>query len=65
MTQLLPSSSQDEPKTAASTEQEGVPYGVRTLDLKVQWGSDYYRLEYLIHLLDTGRVKDAGWKRPV
>lgn len=27
-------------------------------DLKVFWGPDICRLEYLIHLVDTGRIKD-------
>jgi hypothetical protein len=27
-------------------------------DLKIFWGPEICRLEYLLHLLDTGRVKD-------
>lgn len=27
-------------------------------DLKVFWGPEICRLEYLIHLLETGRIKD-------
>ncbi|MBV9279458.1 MAG: hypothetical protein JOZ41_05210 [Chloroflexi bacterium] len=27
-------------------------------DLRVFWGPEICRLEYLIHLLDTGRIKD-------
>lgn len=26
-------------------------------DLKIVWGPDICRLEYLIHLVDTGRIK--------
>lgn len=29
-----------------------------TNDLKIFWGPDICRLEYLIHLVDTGRIKD-------
>lgn len=29
-------------------------------DLKVFWGPDICRLEYLMHLLDTGRIKDEA-----
>lgn len=27
-------------------------------DLKIFWGPDMCRLEYLVHLLETGRIKD-------
>lgn len=27
-------------------------------DIKIFWGPEICRLEYLLHLLDTGRVKD-------
>lgn len=27
-------------------------------DLKVFWGPEICRLEYLLHLMDTGRIKD-------
>ena len=30
-------------------------------DLKVFWGPEICRLEYLVHLLDTGRIKDEYW----
>ncbi|GAC1328207.1 MAG: hypothetical protein NVS2B16_00310 [Chloroflexota bacterium] len=30
-------------------------------DLKVFWGPEICRLEYLLHLLDTGRIKDPHW----
>ena len=32
-------------------------------DLKVFWGPEICRLEYLVHLLDTGRIKDEYWPR--
>ncbi len=27
-------------------------------DLRIFWGQEVYRLEYLVHLLDTGRIKE-------
>jgi hypothetical protein len=30
-------------------------------DLKIFWGPEICRLEYLVHLLDTGRIKDEYW----
>ena len=27
------------------------------VDLRLFWGAEYYRIEYLQHLVDTGRVK--------
>ncbi|MGI8827835.1 MAG: hypothetical protein ACR2JC_19835 [Chloroflexota bacterium] len=32
-------------------------------DLKVFWGAEFCRLEYLLHLLDTGRIKGPYWVR--
>ncbi len=31
-------------------------------DLKIFWGPEICRLEYLVHLLDTGRIKDEHWR---
>lgn len=31
-------------------------------DLKIFWGPEICRLEYLVHLLDTGRIKDEHWQ---
>ena len=31
-------------------------------DLRVFWGPEICRLEYLIHLLETGRIKDEYWQ---
>ena len=30
-------------------------------DLKIFWGPEICRLEYLVHLLETGRIKDPYW----
>jgi hypothetical protein len=32
-------------------------------DLKIFWGPEICRLEYLVHLLDTGRIKDEHWQK--
>ncbi|HEX6509137.1 MAG TPA: hypothetical protein VF221_16030 [Chloroflexota bacterium] len=32
-------------------------------DLKIFWGPEICRLEYLVHLLDTGRIKDEHWRK--
>jgi len=32
-------------------------------DLRVFWGPDICRLEYLIHLVETGRIKDGRPER--
>jgi hypothetical protein len=32
-------------------------------DLKIFWGPEICRLEYLVHLLDTGRIKDEYWQK--
>jgi hypothetical protein len=34
-------------------------------DLKIFWGPEICRIEYLIHLLETGRVKDDRRPRNV
>jgi hypothetical protein len=34
-------------------------------DLKLFWGAEICRLEYLVHLLDTGRIKDERRKSRV
>jgi hypothetical protein len=43
------------------TPEQGVdvPSGGETMaDLKVFWGPEICRLEYLVHLVETGRIKD-------
>ncbi len=34
------------------------PQPTEIADIKIFWGPEICRLEYLLHLLDTGRVKD-------
>jgi hypothetical protein len=36
------------------------PSSPEMADLRIFWGPEICRLEYLLHLLDTGRVKDEG-----
>jgi hypothetical protein len=61
MTYFLPSDStinSDVPPAQTST---GVAPQGEMSDLKIFWGPEICRLEYLVHLLDTGRVKDEHW----
>jgi hypothetical protein len=39
------------------------PADERMADLKIFWGPDICRLDYLIHLVDTGRIKEEGVER--
>lgn len=58
MTHYLPShtSVQPEPPDQPGTEEKAT-----MADLRVFWGPEICRIEYLVHLLDTGRVKDEYW----
>lgn len=56
---LLPGSTSDDPQPAGDDTQ--LPQGMH--DLKIFWGPEICRLEYLLHLLDTGRVKDDSFAR--
>jgi len=63
MVQYLPSGSQtnhDGNRDVVVEERVRVDY---MADLKVFWGPEICRLEYLVHLLDTGRIKDEYWPR--
>lgn len=51
--------------SSGSTWNDDVPVNLATpaeipdiADLKIFWGPDMCRLEYLMHLVDTGRIKD-------
>ncbi len=61
MTYYLPSSNPLNP--GQPTLADAKPDALEMEDLKVFWGPEICRLEYLIHLLDTGRVKDEYWPR--
>ena len=60
MTRLLPSSRPDESSrsTLPLTETETVK--TQESDAKLVFGTEFWRLEYLLHLIETGRVKDQG-----
>lgn len=55
MAYYLPASSRPEPM---SSDPQPAIEPVSMADLRVFWGPDICRLEYLIHLVDTGRIKD-------
>jgi hypothetical protein len=57
MPHYLPSSSQPERDTAPDSIVASPP-GAEMADLRVFWGPEICRLEYLVHLLDTGRIVD-------
>ncbi|MGH2443051.1 MAG: hypothetical protein ACRDFX_07810 [Chloroflexota bacterium] len=56
MTYYLPKDSSSGQSPSQAIVQE--PAEMEIADLKIFWGSEICRLEYLVHLLDTGRVKD-------
>jgi hypothetical protein len=47
----------------ASTQQLDRNPSEHLADLKIFWGPEICRLEYLVHLLDTGRIKDEHWQK--
>lgn len=40
-------------------QESSQPGAEQMADLKVFWGPEICRLEYLVHLLETGRIKDT------
>jgi hypothetical protein len=59
MTQFLPSPGPSDRQISPQAVAERVPQ--RDLaDLRIFWGPEICRLEYLLHLLETGRVKDES-----
>lgn len=59
MTHTLPPHTPMDPDKS----QEYVEEHTEMADLRVFWGPEICRLEYLVHLLETGRVKDENWPR--
>ena len=59
MTYFLPASAETDDERPNSA---GQPVE-QMADLKVFWGPEICRLEYLVHLLDTGRIKDEYWRQ--
>jgi hypothetical protein len=48
-----------------AVQQEAVAAGDSMADMRVFWGPDICRLEYLLHLVDTGRIKDESFRPSV
>lgn len=64
MTYYLPSNDAKNPPMpaqVATTEPKPECSPNDLQDLRIFWGSEICRLEYLVHLLDTGRVKYENW----
>lgn len=60
MVYYLPSSNQLNADHSSSVGADSRPLP-ELADLSVFWGPEICRLQYLIHLLDTGRIKDEYW----
>ena len=60
-----PPAGQPQMQLVASTQAAGTNPGEQLADLKIFWGPEICRLEYLVHLLDTGRIKDEYWRKSV
>ena len=61
MVYYLPSSGAVESDGQSGQSGQGTSEGVFLSELRVFWGPEICRLEYLVHLLDTGRIKDEYW----
>lgn len=62
MAYYLPSNSQPNGDSTDSDAVEAAPSAQMT-DLKIFWGPEICRIEYLLHLLDTGRIVDEQTNR--
>jgi hypothetical protein len=58
MPHYLPSSSETDNNRPPMTIPVATADSESMADLKIFWGPEICRLEYLVHLLDTGRIKD-------
>jgi hypothetical protein len=58
MTYYLPPSSDTDGRDQADAAVQEAVRQEHMADLKVFWGPEICRLEYLVHLMDTGRIKD-------
>lgn len=63
MANYLPSSGQPQMQLVARTANASIAPAPQLADLKLFWGAEICRLEYLVHLLDTGRIKDEYWRK--
>jgi hypothetical protein len=64
MTYYLSSGSSPEDKEGGEVGLKEAPSPEAMADLRVFWGPEICRLHYLVHLLDTGRIKDEYWPTP-
>jgi hypothetical protein len=58
MPHYLPSSSSSDSGEVGAVASMTPTPDAEMSDLKIFWGPEICRLEYLLHLLDTGRIKD-------
>lgn len=58
MTYYLPSSSESDGDRPREVVVHDASVPDEMTDLKIFWGPEICRLEYLLHLLDTGRIVD-------
>ncbi|GAC1443048.1 MAG: hypothetical protein NVSMB52_00920 [Chloroflexota bacterium] len=58
MAYYLPPGNKTDSDSASNFELPSKPAREEIADLKIFWGPEICRLEYLVHLVDTGRVKD-------
>lgn len=63
MAKYLPPSGQPQMQLVARTQLAQLNPSEQLADLKIFWGPEICRLEYLVHLLDTGRIKDEYWRK--
>lgn len=58
MAEYLSSNGQPQLQLVAFTDNPPRRAEEQLADLRVFWGPEICRLEYLVHLLETGRIKD-------
>ena len=62
MADSLPLNQKPQMRLVAPAKEIGGNPPEQLADLKIFWGPEICRLEYLVHLLDTGRIKDEHWQ---
>jgi hypothetical protein len=63
MPHYLPSGSETKNSRTNAAAPSVVEPSDSMADLKIFWGPEICRLEYLVHLLETGRIKDERRKK--
>lgn len=64
MAYYLPSNTSTDDNRADDAVTADASRSDRMADLKVFWGPEICRLEYLLHLVDTGRIRDISGPEP-